>query len=113
MDAHMGKRESNGPCCDLTTVLSSSLNHNLSSGWLPALLGSFTCKISHRSAWPDTYIGDTRGRIVILLLRSYGGRRHHSGKTYAKESLPGSELKERSEERRVGKECRSRWSPYH
>ena len=25
----------------------------------------------------------------------------------------GSILKERSEERRVGKECRSRWSPYH
>ena len=24
-----------------------------------------------------------------------------------------SELEERSEERRVGKECRSRWSPYH
>ena len=23
------------------------------------------------------------------------------------------ELKLRSEERRVGKECRSRWSPYH
>src|SRR2546421_1482756 len=23
------------------------------------------------------------------------------------------ELEERSEERRVGKECRSRWSPYH
>ena len=23
------------------------------------------------------------------------------------------EIKERSEERRVGKECRSRWSPYH
>ena len=25
----------------------------------------------------------------------------------------GSEEAERSEERRVGKECRSRWSPYH
>ena len=24
-----------------------------------------------------------------------------------------SEARERSEERRVGKECRSRWSPYH
>ena len=24
-----------------------------------------------------------------------------------------TELKYRSEERRVGKECRSRWSPYH
>ena len=23
------------------------------------------------------------------------------------------DVKERSEERRVGKECRSRWSPYH
>ena len=23
------------------------------------------------------------------------------------------DMKERSEERRVGKECRSRWSPYH
>ena len=26
---------------------------------------------------------------------------------------PANELKQRSEERRVGKECRSRWSPYH
>ena len=25
----------------------------------------------------------------------------------------GEEDSERSEERRVGKECRSRWSPYH
>src|SRR3712207_217156 len=25
----------------------------------------------------------------------------------------GSSMEERSEERRVGKECRSRWSPYH
>ena len=27
--------------------------------------------------------------------------------------MPTPELAERSEERRVGKECRSRWSPYH
>src|SRR2546421_6669708 len=26
---------------------------------------------------------------------------------------PGAEARTRSEERRVGKECRSRWSPYH
>ena len=25
----------------------------------------------------------------------------------------GNEILKRSEERRVGKECRSRWSPYH
>src|SRR2546427_13103883 len=28
-------------------------------------------------------------------------------------AAPGFALLERSEERRVGKECRSRWSPYH
>ena len=38
--------------------------------------------------------------------------------TEAKENTPAStrrnhEIDERSEERRVGKECRSRWSPYH
>ena len=31
----------------------------------------------------------------------------HKGKKWEGENIP------RSEERRVGKECRSRWSPYH
>ena len=31
----------------------------------------------------------------------------------AKELLMVSRKEDRSEERRVGKECRSRWSPYH
>ena len=34
-----------------------------------------------------------------------------AGKTY--EEAIGGRWKMRSEERRVGKECRSRWSPYH
>ena len=29
------------------------------------------------------------------------------------EAILKSDVEERSEERRVGKECRSRWSPYH
>ena len=28
-------------------------------------------------------------------------------------NTPAADLGARSEERRVGKECRSRWSPYH
>ena len=32
------------------------------------------------------------------------------GKSYVR---PDLHLPDRSEERRVGKECRSRWSPYH
>ena len=31
----------------------------------------------------------------------------------AEEGLIPTWIKSRSEERRVGKECRSRWSPYH
>src|SRR6266446_10056740 len=30
-----------------------------------------------------------------------------------KRPMPGGSIARRSEERRVGKECRSRWSPYH
>ena len=33
--------------------------------------------------------------------------------TYSEELVWGSRSTARSEERRVGKECRSRWSPYH
>ena len=29
------------------------------------------------------------------------------------EAIPAKAVDARSEERRVGKECRSRWSPYH
>ena len=38
-----------------------------------------------------------------------------TGSVYSAEELAGlaEVLKKRSEERRVGKECRSRWSPYH
>src|SRR3712207_9457477 len=34
-------------------------------------------------------------------------------KLWEASGIPFPELCDRSEERRVGKECRSRWSPYH
>ena len=39
----------------------------------------------------------------------------HIGQMFASDLCPvaGKDVLERSEERRVGKECRSRWSPYH
>ena len=50
--------------------------------------------------WEKKHLGQKYrgGRELIML-----GNRH---------SMSGYEGK-RSEERRVGKECRSRWSPYH
>src|SRR3712207_3391969 len=38
---------------------------------------------------------------------------HHQGLALDEEMIHEENLGQRSEERRVGKECRSRWSPYH
>ena len=37
----------------------------------------------------------------------------HPSEVVVTETVSGDDLLLRSEERRVGKECRSRWSPYH
>src|SRR2546427_13210791 len=44
-----------------------------------------------------------------------GGQEGHPGKTLMFSACPDEVMVHavRSEERRVGKECRSRWSPYH
>src|ERR1041385_9520443 len=49
----------------------------------------------------DVMLPRLNGFEVVRLLRSEGN------------SVPIVVLSARSEERRVGKECRSRWSPYH
>ena len=38
---------------------------------------------------------------------------NHNGRYYTLPEVPEFDGNGRSEERRVGKECRSRWSPYH
>ena len=43
----------------------------------------------------------------LLLLQTYGVD------NWEGYDLASQEFNKRSEERRVGKECRSRWSPYH
>ena len=40
-------------------------------------------------------------------------RKTNRKRDYKKMGKKQSDIPERSEERRVGKECRSRWSPYH
>src|ERR1017187_10524695 len=48
--------------------------------------------------------------IIINLMRSYEDK-NNSALTIV--NSPANQWLLRSEERRVGKECRSRWSPYH
>ena len=63
----------------------------------------------------EAYLG-----IYDRAAHSYGGRRSHAneglwraGGTIYIYSQRQYVFFDRSEERRVGKECRSRWSPYH
>ena len=49
----------------------------------------------------------------ILVIGNFGNEGAEVIKTHASTAPTGSTITLRSEERRVGKECRSRWSPYH
>ena len=62
--------------------------------------------------------GNSRGRTRHVKDQKKKGRRKGHGKrkgkkTARKSSKESWKKRIRSEERRVGKECRSRWSPYH
>ena len=45
--------------------------------------------------------------------RSFASRVSMESQSLRRQAIVQSALAWRSEERRVGKECRSRWSPYH
>ena len=53
------------------------------------------------------------GAIVLTFRKRSGIKRQSYIRQISREKLEGVSLVDRSEERRVGKECRSRWSPYH
>src|SRR5439155_9131707 len=55
-------------------------------------------------------IATTKTLDVSLDLQDFVSIQRHAGGLQGEGQLS---LKDRSEERRVGKECRSRWSPYH
>jgi len=62
---------------------------------------------------PDTYVTKLNSHGTALLYSTYlgGGDSDLCGAQIALDSVGSAYV--RSEERRVGKECRSRWSPYH
>ena len=73
----------------------------LASRWPPATWKSLTERALYQAQRLHQFAGASRGGFVVIEsaadLSSYLERRRVN----------------RSEERRVGKECRSRWSPYH
>src|SRR5258707_9140299 len=73
--------------------------------------GVQTCALPIYSITPKTVI---RGAYGITYARDAAQGGHNSGSRTgpSQQGFAGSTTL-RSEERRVGKECRSRWSPYH
>ena len=66
--------------------------------------GGGLLKMPPRRTW-IWFLGLLVANFVILRVLRPGGEQSIT--------VPYTMFKERSEERRVGKECRSRWSPYH
>src|SRR5260370_329415 len=60
-------------------------------------------------------IGISQSTFSVKVLNLFSRSRRKTNKRKSKHSamLRNKETRHRSEERRVGKECRSRWSPYH
>ena len=88
-------------------VLSAYLVLGQSNAWLVALGGSLVEWLLLGGAIVLVLIY----RRVLAILRTRARQRapQKSGGLFS----PGEVERTRSEERRVGKECRSRWSPYH
>ena len=62
---------------------------------------------------PAAYLEAQPGERVLDLCAAPGGKSTQIAAAMGGEGLMISNEIHRSEERRVGKECRSRWSPYH
>src|SRR2546425_13046764 len=60
---------------------------------------------------PDSTFFEVPNRIRASIARLIGGKADEIALTSG--ASAGAAAVARSEERRVGKECRSRWSPYH
>ena len=54
-----------------------------------------------------------RSKAFFAVLRKLNGSKKKNKIKVDQIAYHAAEITSRSEERRVGKECRSRWSPYH
>src|ERR1041385_9574224 len=67
----------------------------------------------------DPAFGDWATNLAMVLAKRLGKKPRELAEElierveHARAGISSAEIAGRSEERRVGKECRSRWSPYH
>src|SRR3712207_8328960 len=76
---------------------------------LPILDPESLVRGPERPAYPAPH----NPRVPLVARNTMDGPQHGGSDRRLEDDPVGSFLHPRSEERRVGKECRSRWSPYH
>ena len=83
---------------------------NIQSELSKKLITERSIRVSIRNKGVHNRLNGIRWQLLTYLLQNYPWT-YRAGKVTA-DSGAGNKT-DRSEERRVGKECRSRWSPYH
>ena len=84
------------------------------SPWQNAYAESFNSRLRDELLSQELFADLAEAKALSVWWKNeYNHRRPHSSLGYRTPAEFAASLAERSEERRVGKECRSRWSPYH
>src|SRR5258708_39045209 len=94
-----------------TLFPSTTLSRSQRVGTAPAVKGVV-------AASPEELVRDAAARDAVVVTRANEAldahqRRAADSTDSTASDYSGRKVRRRSEERRVGKECRSRWSPYH
>ena len=105
---------------DLLQCIRSEIERrNLSSGMVVSAIGSLRKVVYHYIGsledTPRDIFRTIEGPLELASIQGLilEGTPHLHLVVSEEGSVYAGHLEERSEERRVGKECRSRWSPYH
>ena len=106
----LARRDLSGTACvvfDILRATSSFITalHNGAAAVIP--VSEIPEAVARRRQQPEVLLAGERGGVRISTIHA-GGVNFDFGNS-PREFTPDK----RSEERRVGKECRSRWSPYH
>ena len=72
----------------------------------------YRARRSRGKAWP-VILWILAGLIVLAVILFFAGQKYIVYDSDGSLHVVFPSWRRRSEERRVGKECRSRWSPYH
>src|SRR3712207_3348313 len=112
-DAHVGAAlDGTGRCLGVRSVPNTEAGYAELLGWAAGFGSLVAAGVEGTGSYGAglSRFLRARGASVLEVKRT---SRQHRRRRHGKHDAGDAEAAARSEERRVGKECRSRWSPYH